>query len=75
MKRTVFAMEPFSCPSCIKKIESTLLKTDGVKTAKVLFNAGKVRVEFDSSATSPDALGNLINKLGYATLSQKTTAA
>ncbi|MBV6271695.1 heavy-metal-associated domain-containing protein [Alcaligenaceae bacterium CGII-47] len=73
MKKAVFNMEPFSCPSCIKKIESTLLKVDGVREAKVLFHSGRVRVEFDSSATSADALEHTVTRLGYPVLSSKVT--
>lgn len=73
MKKAVLTMEPFTCPSCIKKIEGTLLKVDGVKQAKVLFNAGKVRIEFDSSITSVDALTDVVTRLGYPVLSTKTS--
>lgn len=73
MKKAVFNMEPFSCPSCIKKIESTLLKVDGVQEAKVLFHSGRVRVKFDSSATNIDALENTVSRLGYPVLSSKVT--
>lgn len=73
MKKAVLTMEPFTCPSCIKKIESTLLKVDGVKQAKVLFNAGKVRIEFDGSITNADALTDVVTRLGYTVLSTKTS--
>lgn len=73
MKKAVLTMEPFTCPSCIKKIEGTLLKVDGVKQAKVLFNAGKVRIEFDSSVTNVDALADVATRLGYPVLSTKTS--
>lgn len=35
MKTVKFQMEALTCPSCIKKIEATLSKQDGVKEAKV----------------------------------------
>lgn len=73
MKKAVFNMEPFSCPSCIKKIESTLSKVDGVREAKVLFHSGRVRVEFDSALTSADILENTVTRLGYPVLSSKVT--
>jgi len=71
MKKAVFNMEPFSCPSCIKKIEGALLKANGVKDAQVMFHSGRVRAEFDSSVTSAEALEGLITGLGYAVLSRK----
>ncbi len=71
MNKAVFNMEPFSCPSCIKKIESTLKKVDGVDEVKVLFNAGRVRVGFDGTKTSADTLENALVRLGYPVLSTK----
>ena len=47
MKKAVFGLEPLSCPSCIKKIEGTVGKMDGVEEVKVLFNSSKVRAQFD----------------------------
>lgn len=73
MKKAVLTMEPFSCPSCIKKIESTLLKVTGVREAKVLFHSGRVRIEFDSSMTSADMLESTVVRLGYPVLSKKVS--
>lgn len=73
MKKAVFTMEPFSCPSCVKKIESTLTKIEGVTEVKVLFNAGRVRVSFDSNQTSADVLENTLNRLGYPVVSTKVS--
>ena len=73
MNKAVFNMEPFSCPSCIKKIESTLNKVDGVDEVKVLFNAGRVRVGFDSAKTSADVLESTLARLGYPVLSTKVS--
>ena len=42
MKKAVFGLEPLSCPTCIKKIEGTFKKMDGVKEVKVMFHS-KVR--------------------------------
>lgn len=73
MQKVVFDMEPFTCPSCVKKIENTLGKIDGVNEVKVMFNSGRVRAEFDEAATNADALENTIVKLGYAVLSKKVS--
>ena len=71
MKKAVFTMEPFSCASCIKKIESTLNKIEGLEEVKVMFNSGRVRVSFDSSQTSADVIENNLTRLGYPVLSTK----
>lgn len=73
MQKAVFTLEPLSCPSCIKKIESTLSKLNGVQEAKVLFNSNKARVLFDAKIIQADELQNTIVQLGYPVLSQKVS--
>ena len=73
MKKVVFLMEPFSCPSCIKKIEGALSRAKGVQQVKVLFHSSKIRVEFDESIVEADELQQLVEKLGYPVLSQKVS--
>ncbi|WP_210367335.1 heavy-metal-associated domain-containing protein [Bacillus sp. REN3] len=73
MKKVVFDLEPLSCPSCIKKIEGTLKKMDGVREAKVLFHSGKVRVQFDDNIVHVDELQKTIVNLGYPVLSQRVS--
>lgn len=71
LSKAVFNMEPFTCPSCIKKIENTVGKVDGVEKVQVMFNSGHVRVEFDAATTTADAVQDVIVKLGYPVLSKK----
>lgn len=73
MEKVVFGLEPLSCPTCIKKIEGTLGKMDGVKEVKVLFNANKVRVQFEEDMIDPSQIQNTIGKLGYPVISQKVS--
>lgn len=73
MQKVVFNMDPFTCPSCVKKIENTVSKVDGVNEVKVMFNSGRVRAEFDSSRTDADILQNAIVQLGYPVLSRKVS--
>ncbi|GGM37284.1 metal transporter [Paraliobacillus quinghaiensis] len=73
MKKAVFQLEALTCPSCIKKIESTLNKTSGVDTAKVLFNASKVKTEYDETQIDAEKLEETISKLGYPVLSAKVS--
>jgi len=71
MKKVLFQLEPLTCPSCIKKIETALSKTAGVVTAEVLFNSGKVKVQFDETQNDAEQLGKIIKNLGYPVLSTK----
>ncbi|GAA1343917.1 heavy-metal-associated domain-containing protein [Arthrobacter roseus] len=71
MQTATFRTEPFTCPSCVKKIENTLPKKDGVASAEVKFNASKVNVEFDENKTTASTIADLITGLGYPVLSTK----
>lgn len=71
--KAVFQLKPLTCPSCIKKIETTLSKTSGVETAKVLFNAGKVKTTFDSKEIAAKQIGDIIEQLGYPVKSKKVS--
>ena len=71
MKKAEFQLETVTCPSCIKKIESTLNKTEGVDSAKVLFSSSKVKAEFDESKISAEKINEVISNLGYSVLSSK----
>ncbi len=73
MTRAEFQLEPLTCPSCIKKIESTLSKTNGVESVKVLFNSSKVKTEFDEAKIGAEHLKNAIVKLGYPVLNSKVS--
>ncbi|MDM5190762.1 heavy-metal-associated domain-containing protein [Bacillus sp. DX4.1] len=71
MTKAVFQLEPFTCPSCVKKIESTLTKKAGVESVKVLFNLGKVKTQFDKSLTNAKNIEETIKNLGYIVISAK----
>ncbi|MDD2190097.1 MAG: heavy-metal-associated domain-containing protein [Eubacteriales bacterium] len=71
MARAEFILEPLTCPTCVKKIESTLAKAKGVESAKVLFNSNKVKTEFDEAITNSEKLKLTIENLGYSVLSSK----
>ena len=73
MKNGVFQLEPLTCPSCIKKIESTLNKMTGVDSVKVIFNTSKVKTQFDESQIEADRLIKTITRLGYSVLSTKVS--
>lgn len=71
MSNVTMQLETLSCPTCIKKIEGALSKTGGVKSAKLLFNASKAKVEYDSDKVTSEGLKSIIEKLGYEVLKVK----
>ncbi len=63
--KTLLRSQELSCPSCVAKIEKALLALDGVQTAAVHFNTGRIEVEHDSQKTSVDQLLKTIRSAGY----------
>ncbi|WP_156857836.1 heavy-metal-associated domain-containing protein [Oceanobacillus sp. AG] len=68
MTTVKFQLEPLTCPTCIKKIETGLNRIDGIEEAKVMFNSSKVKATFNEEQVSADDIKETIEKLGYAVL-------
>lgn len=71
MAKAEFQLESLTCPTCVKKIETTLNKAKGVDSVKVLFNSSKVKTEFDDTQTNAEKLKITIENLGYSVLNSK----
>lgn len=69
MTTTTIRTEPFTCPSCINKIESVVGRMDGVGKVEVKFNSSRVKVEHDDAAVSAKQLAERVESLGYPVLS------
>lgn len=65
MKNGRIQLETLSCPSCIAKIEGLLKKTNGVEDYKVLFNASRVNLSYDTDKVSLADVASSIESLGY----------
>lgn len=70
MKQATIKLETLTCPSCILKIELGLKSIEGVDndTIKVMFNASKVKVQYEEQKTSLTEIKNSIENLGYKVL-------
>ena len=71
MRKAVFQLEPLTCPSCVKKIETAVGKVAGVESTKVLFNAGKVKVDFNEEMVQANEVENVIQSLGFPVQDRK----
>lgn len=60
--------EPFTCPSCVNKIDRALRQQIGVEDVQVLFNSSKVKVTFDDQRISADEIAKTVESLGYPVL-------
>jgi copper chaperone CopZ len=70
MKKS-YQLETLTCPSCVIKIEGTVSKMAGVNKAEILFNASKLKVEFDERLINGDDIRKTVEKLGYDVLGEK----
>ncbi len=71
MVKTTLQLEQITCPTCVKKIEGALARTEGVEKAKVSFTTSKVKAEFDESKVKADDIKQVIEKLGFEVISIK----
>lgn len=73
MTKAELQLEPLTCPTCVKQIETALHKTEGVIAAKVLFHSNKVKTEFDASQIDLANIANIIARLGYSVLNSNVS--
>jgi copper chaperone CopZ len=71
MAKAILQLGELTCPSCMTKIQKAVANQAGVSDVKVMFNAGKVRADFDESQVSADDLAKVITELGYEVLKVK----
>lgn len=67
MQSATIQLETLACPSCAQKIENATKALNGVEkeSVKVLFNASKVKFDFDEGKISIEAVAKAITALGY----------
>ncbi len=70
MKKASLQLETLVCPSCSLKIEGALKQLDGVEkdSISVLFNASKVKFNFNDEIVSIDKIHAAIQKVGFEVL-------
>ena len=67
MKKAVITLETLACPTCMQKIEQAVKRVEGVEkeSVKILFNASKLKTNFDSAKTSLSTIQKAIEDIGY----------
>jgi len=73
MQKAVIQLETLSCPSCMQKIENAVKGLNGVNqdSLTVLFNASKVKVDFDTEKNTINEIEKAIEDLGYPVIKSK----
>lgn len=77
MQKATIQLETLACPSCMQKIENAVKGLNGIvqDSVKVLFNASKVKVDFDEKSIKIEEIQKAIEDLGYAVLKTKVKSA
>ncbi|KKM11290.1 ATPase P [Clostridiales bacterium PH28_bin88] len=65
ISKLTFKIRGMDCASCAAKIEKSLQKLDGVRSATVNFAVEKAAVEYDPAVVGPDRFFQVIEDLGY----------
>lgn len=71
MKNITYQLETLTCPGCVLKIEGAVKSMKGVHEVQVLFNASKVKVNFDESIVDGNEIKKTIDRVGFDVLGEK----
>ncbi|HEY9765183.1 MAG TPA: heavy metal translocating P-type ATPase, partial [Chroococcales cyanobacterium] len=64
-KTDLFQVGGMSCAACAARIEKVLKKKKGIEESVVNFAAEQVKVVYDDALLSPEAIAEMIGKIGY----------
>lgn len=70
MKKAILQLETLACPTCMQKIEGAVKQVDGIDkdSINVLFNASKLKVDFNEDVTSLATIKKAVEDVGYVVL-------
>lgn len=76
MQTATIQLEELVCPSCAQKIEKATKSMDGVDkdSVKVLYNASKVKFDFDETKVSLQDVEKAITALGFDVIKSQAKA-
>lgn len=76
MQKATIQLETLSCPSCLQKIDNAVKRINGIDqdSVKIMFNASKVKLNFDSAAVAIENIERAIEDLGYPIIKTKVKA-
>ncbi|TQS71852.1 heavy-metal-associated domain-containing protein [Ornithinibacillus gellani] len=77
MQKATIQLETLACPSCLQKIENAVKGLNGIEkdSVKIMFNASKVKTDFNSKAISIEQIEKAIEDLGYPIIKSKVKSA
>lgn len=73
MKKAIINLEELACPTCMQKIEAATTSVKGVdkSSIKVMFNASKLKVNFNEKEVMIEEIEKAIEDIGYPVIKSK----
>ncbi len=65
MEKVTLNVSGMSCGHCVKAVEGSVGKLEGVNSVKVNLDAATVDIEFDSDSVTLEAIKETIDDQGY----------
>ncbi|MCP3763400.1 copper chaperone CopZ [Domibacillus sp. A3M-37] len=65
MEQTILNVQGMSCGHCVKAVEGSVGKLDGVQSVSVHLDENKVDVQYDASKVTLDQIKETIDDQGY----------
>lgn len=65
MQKEIIAVKGMSCEHCENRVQKALLAIDGVAKCKASAKKGEVKISFDETKTTIDAIKAVITETGY----------
>jgi copper chaperone len=65
MEQTTLNVQGMSCGHCVKAVEGSVGKLEGVNSVKVDLQANKVDVEYDKNQVSIEKIKETVDDQGY----------
>ncbi|WP_352397447.1 sulfite exporter TauE/SafE family protein [[Clostridium] aminophilum] len=70
-RRKVLTIDGMTCTNCQKRIEQTLIKTDGIMEAHVSFRHGEAEICYRPQIINLSKIERIIEELGYSVIHHK----
>jgi Cu+-exporting ATPase len=72
MKNESYKISGMTCAACVRVIEKSVSKVDGVKSANVNLISEKMDVTYDKKVATKEAIINAVDKAGYKVIEDST---
>lgn len=65
MATSTLNIQGMTCGGCVKSVTAALQREEGVSKVDVSLADGTARVDYDPDVTTPQALAELVNDIGF----------